>query len=33
MGAQFVHDRGDRLGGLDGNASDELTGRGVAHLY
>ena len=32
MGTQFVHDRGDRLGGLHGNASDELTGRGVAHV-
>ncbi len=32
MGAQFVHDGGDRLGGLHGNASDELTGRRVAHV-
>ena len=32
MGAQFVHDRGDRLGGLHGNTSDELTRRGVAHV-
>ena len=32
MGAQFVHDRGDRLGGLHRNGSDELTRRGVAHV-
>ena len=30
MGAQFVHDRGHRLGGLRCNTSDELTRRGVA---
>ena len=32
IAAQFVYHRGHRLGGLHGNASDELTGCGVAHV-